>query len=1232
MRSKLLVPFAFAIIALPSLVFAHSELRWGDEGLNVCNSTGDQYQPVAAPDGQGGGIAIWADTRNGGGNLDLYGQRLTSDGYCLWDQAGIRVSTMPGVQISHCVARDGFVPPNGVYVAWLNGSNNMVMAQRIDPSGFLTWGTEGRVIYSDGAVPENLSIASAVNGAQIEGLVLGFKVRLGAKEARVQKVTPQGELLWGPQGISVTQALVSQDEPRICSDNEGGLCAVWRQSGHIFAQHIGTGGNRLWGSNGFQISTSAFTKSSPQLVCTTGQNMVFAWLEQGPLGTGIVVTAYSLGGMQVWPQISIPSGQISSYQIRPDESGGVVIGFVQSSPSHSLWVVRMGSDGSIHWQVTVASSNYPLEDLHIERNQGDGTYLLWMENLGGTSIAKVQYIDDTGSYCLKSGGLGLTPSLNGQGTPNLVAIGPCNGLGFLSAASLYGRDLFGQAIECKTNIEVQFSRRPTSADSLALTNIVSSSGGYVQYVGRYVNSIFLGQTKASLYSQIKGTAGVKAVVPQYPMTLYLDVSARAIKARSSSTYSPNTAQDLGYDGSGVNVCIIDTGVDDGHRSLDDFDDSLATNDPKFVAGYNACTHTPGDTDDDCFPIFHGTHCAGIAVGTGGGSACGSNPDSNYVGVAPKAGLVEVKVFPRTGSFTGGTTYQIIRGMEWVLDHFRDYGIDVASMSLGFSRVCNGTQFYSTQDTAWYDCSVCPLANAMVDSGVVVVVAAGNSGPDNKEKMKGLGCPGTADNVITVAAMHDTNTVNRADDAISNYSSRGPRASDNDSDSEDEKKPEVSAIGGVGASLVPGTEAIWSCRGIEGSQQAGCNFWGISGTSMATPHVAGVVALMLDANPNLTPVQVKSILKNTAEDFGPAGWDTAYGYGLVDAYSACLRAKQTGTGDAEVCHWPRQEHWWRGDHILIPGLGHGIIYAGAQINNLGPGVARGYTLTFRYSDPTVAGCVPGPNDYFGALVPVPEIGEGDFVVVDSIAISVPEYNSFGQPYWVVKAEVESDYDQSESIWPVEENNVATRSRWEINQAWWHGETEPFLFWAENPTSEPGYVILSVVDSLLPPGFPVSLIPPEGTPIPLGPGERSQVQLVPSLLDTSQIATVVVEATLETQGQQPRVEGGIVLEYVNLPEAEIRAVDNSIKVVVSPSPFHEKTLIVFEIPNAQEVKIDIFDVQGKLVKQLLKQQSEPGTHKISWDGRNSKGVRCSSGIYFINLVAGKETRRIPIVLTR
>ncbi|MEA2036998.1 MAG: S8 family serine peptidase [Nanoarchaeota archaeon] len=328
--------------------------------------------------------------------------------------------------------------------------------------------------------------------------------------------------------------------------------------------------------------------------------------------------------------------------------------------------------------------------------------------------------------------------------------------------------------------------------------------------------------------EIKKSRYVKDVYPNYKVKVNLDQSTPVIRIDESNEY-------YGVDGEDTVIAIIDTGIDPTHKSLDDLDDDPETDDPKVIAFKDYVNFRPEPYDDH----GHGTHCAGIAAGTGG--------SSDYRGVAPKAKLVGVKVLDDWGS---GSFSQVLAGIEWAVQNKDRYGINVISLSLGANINSDGT---TPQEQA---------VDLAVDSGINVIVAAGNSGPAPNT----VGVPASANKIITVGAI-DNNM------QIAGFSSRGPTK-------DGRIKPEVTAPG------VDICSAQWE-DAWDYSECADPDFVHISGTSMATPHVAGVVALLVDAVPSITPTEVKETLMNTAIDKGEVGPDNAYGWGVVDTLKALI---------------------------------------------------------------------------------------------------------------------------------------------------------------------------------------------------------------------------------------------------------------------------------------------------------------------------------------------------------
>jgi serine protease AprX len=256
--------------------------------------------------------------------------------------------------------------------------------------------------------------------------------------------------------------------------------------------------------------------------------------------------------------------------------------------------------------------------------------------------------------------------------------------------------------------------------------------------------------------------------------------------------------------------------------------------PDFVGRIAAVADFTGEGISDL--NGHGTHVAGIASGDGSGSG------SKYRGVAPAAQLYVAKVLDRRGS---AFMSDVMAGIDWAVKQ----NVHVINLSLSGPPPGDGSDALSE------------TADLVAERGFVVCAAAGNSGPTPGS----IGPPGCAHQVITVGASTD-------DDTILEASSRGPTA-------DGRVKPDV---------LFPG-EGIVSCRARNTSLGNALNtaYTEASGTSMATPHASGVAALILEADPGLTPSEIKKLMMHAAIDLGLEA--NTQGAGRGDAYAA-LKSK------------------------------------------------------------------------------------------------------------------------------------------------------------------------------------------------------------------------------------------------------------------------------------------------------------------------------------------------------
>ncbi|MGA5507574.1 S8 family peptidase [Streptomyces umbrinus] len=302
--------------------------------------------------------------------------------------------------------------------------------------------------------------------------------------------------------------------------------------------------------------------------------------------------------------------------------------------------------------------------------------------------------------------------------------------------------------------------------------------------------------------------------------IWLDGKVKATLDRSVPQIGAPAAHSAGYDGKGVKVAVLDTGIDATHPDLKDRIDAAKN----FSAA--------ADTVDRA---GHGTHVASTIAGSGAASPAGTK----YAGVAPGARLLVGKVLDDEGS---GEDSGVIAGMQWAVEQ----GAEVVNMSLG------------GEDRPGID----PVEQAVNDlsasSGALFVIAAGNEGP----KEGTVGTPGSAAAALTVGAVD-------RQDAIAEFSSRGPTA-------DGSLKPDLTA---------PGVDIV-AAKAAEGfmGDPAADGYVSMSGTSMATPHVAGAAAILAQQHPDWTGPRIKAALTASAK---PAAATSAYtqGTGRVDVAGA-----------------------------------------------------------------------------------------------------------------------------------------------------------------------------------------------------------------------------------------------------------------------------------------------------------------------------------------------------------
>ena len=387
-----------------------------------------------------------------------------------------------------------------------------------------------------------------------------------------------------------------------------------------------------------------------------------------------------------------------------------------------------------------------------------------------------------------------------------------------------------------------------TSDAAAVERLVTQAGGAARRRLAGIGAVVADVPEAAL-ARLAAAPGVTGVSPDRPLRASLSRTATAIGARW-------VAENLGVDGSGVGVAIIDSGVSRAH-------DDLRGGRVVHFADFVDVRPQPHDG------YGHGTHVAGIIAGSG--------HDSNGArrGVAPGAHLVILRALDDDGD---GYISNAIAALDYAVDHRADYNIRVINLSVAAGVY----ESYRTDPLTL-------AARRAVDAGLVVVAAAGNLGKTAKGDAQygGITAPGNAPWVVTVGASSHNGTVDPADDTVAAFSSLGPSAIDLVS------KPDLVAPGvGIESLADPGSTLFRS--------RPGARLWGtrptasepylsLTGTSMAAPVVAGTVALMLQANPSLTPDAVKTVLRLSAEAHEGES-EMAQGAGFLNARAAVELAR------------------------------------------------------------------------------------------------------------------------------------------------------------------------------------------------------------------------------------------------------------------------------------------------------------------------------------------------------
>src|SRR5581483_6903227 len=380
-----------------------------------------------------------------------------------------------------------------------------------------------------------------------------------------------------------------------------------------------------------------------------------------------------------------------------------------------------------------------------------------------------------------------------------------------------------------------------TASGSAMNAKLAAFGG--QVTRKMGGGLFTIEVPRTAIRQLAADGEIGYVSPDRPVA-----AAGHLESTTGASLVRNLVSGTTLNGANIGVAVIDSGMDQFHSLF------------KQPSGLTNLQVRQDFTGKNFFddPYGHGTHVSSIIVGSP------SLRSGNYTGIAPSARIISLGVLDDQGY---GTASNVITAIDWCINNKSNFNIRILNLSLG-----------TPAKDSYKNDPLCQAVRRAYNAGIVVVVAAGNNGKDSSGRKiyGGINSPGIEPSAITVGAANTYGTDARSDDVIASYSSRGPTRGyvtvNGQKKYDNLIKPDL---------VAPGNKIIAACSNGKtgGGNNIEINYPALktgtastaadqvmyqSGTSMATPVVSGAVALMLQANPNLTPSLVKAILMYTAQ--------------------------------------------------------------------------------------------------------------------------------------------------------------------------------------------------------------------------------------------------------------------------------------------------------------------------------------------------------------------------------
>ena len=313
-------------------VDAHGEMLWTANGVQVCNLPSEQIWPVVVSDANGGAIIVFGDGRHG--HQDIYAQRIDGNGNFLWQGEAIPVCVHSSIKTDMRVVSDDQGNAIVVWEDWRNG-NQDIYAQKISVDGYPMWDDNGMPVYrGEGDQYDPFLTADGKGGA----IVVWWDISTENWDVFAQRLNKEGLPVWPEIGVPVCTAVGHQSTPFVLPDGAGGVFTVWLDyrndpsllsSADIYVQKISAAGKTLWQKDGIVLCDAPSNQQVPEGISDGAGGLIVVWRDDRDIFSDIYAQRMSPNGERMWENHGVPVCEAEGEQRKPflvsDGSDGAIV-------------------------------------------------------------------------------------------------------------------------------------------------------------------------------------------------------------------------------------------------------------------------------------------------------------------------------------------------------------------------------------------------------------------------------------------------------------------------------------------------------------------------------------------------------------------------------------------------------------------------------------------------------------------------------------------------------------------------------------------------------------------------------------------------------------------------------------------------------------------------------------------------------------------------------------------